>query len=108
MVDSGVDFIWGTHPHVIQNSEVYKNAPIYYSLGNFVFDQYWSEATQTGLVVGLLIEGDEITTTEITVDIINQGEPNIDSANLGTAGLLLPLQKPDDLGVTIEVQPGNY
>lgn len=75
MVDSGADFIWGHHPHVIQNREVYKGAPIYYSLGNFVFDQYWSQKTQEGLVVGLKLKGDEVVTTEVIVDLVNQGEP---------------------------------
>jgi len=75
MVDHGVDFIWGHHPHVVQNSEVYNGAPIYYSLGNFVFDQYWSKATQQGLVVVLKIQDGKLTTAEIPVDLVNQGEP---------------------------------
>jgi len=74
-VDAGADMIWGHHPHVIQNWEVYKGAPIYYSLGNFVFDQYWSQKTQEGMVVGILLEGDEITMKQIKVDLVNQGEP---------------------------------
>lgn len=74
-VDNGADFIWGHHPHVIQNSEVYNGAPIYYSLGNFVFDQYFSPLTQEGLIVGLLIDGDKIKTIEFKVDLVNQGEP---------------------------------
>lgn len=79
-VDAGVDFIWGHHPHVIQNSELYNGKWIYYSLGNFVFDQYWSAETQEGLVLGLKIakspEGNlTLTPVEIFVDLINQGEP---------------------------------
>ncbi len=73
-VDAGADFIWGHHPHVIQNSEVYNGAPIYYSLGNFVFDQYWSAETQKGLVVGLKLQGEELFTTEVQVDLV-EGEP---------------------------------
>lgn len=74
-VDAGADMIWGHHPHVIQNWELYQGAPIYYSLGNFVFDQYWSSDTQEGLVVGVRIDGEKITTTEVYVDLVNQGEP---------------------------------
>lgn len=37
MIDNGVNFIIGHHPHVIQAKEKYKNAFIYYSLGNFYF-----------------------------------------------------------------------
>ncbi len=81
MVDHGVDFIWGTHPHVVQNHETYNGAPIYYSLGNFVFDQYWSKATQKGLVLGLKIVNGEMTVVEIPVDLVNQGEPRPSTLN---------------------------
>lgn len=47
-VDFGADLVVGTHPHVIQNLEKYKNTYIAYSLGNFVFDQYFSEETMVG------------------------------------------------------------
>jgi len=36
-IDKGADMIIGHHPHIIQVKEVYKNKPIYYSLGNFYF-----------------------------------------------------------------------
>lgn len=50
-IDAGVDLIVGGHPHVIQNQEVYQGKSIYYSLGNFVFDQYFSKETQEGLLL---------------------------------------------------------
>lgn len=49
MIDHGADIIIGHHPHVVQEMEIYNNRPIYYSLGNFIFDQYFSEDTQQGL-----------------------------------------------------------
>jgi len=52
LVDVGADLILGAHPHVIQPIEEYKGKMIFYSLGNFIFDQYWSINTQRGLVVG--------------------------------------------------------
>lgn len=54
-IDAGADLVIGTHPHVIQNSEVYKDKYIYYSLGNFVFDQYFSPDTKKGLLVDMII-----------------------------------------------------
>lgn len=74
-IDAGADFIWGTHPHVVQNSEVYNGKTIYYSLGNFVFDQYWSAETQKGLVLAVKITKDKVEVKEIPVALINQGEP---------------------------------
>jgi hypothetical protein len=36
-IDCGCDIVIGTHPHVTQNIEIYKNKPIFFSIGNFVF-----------------------------------------------------------------------
>jgi len=55
-IDAGADLIIGSHPHVIQPMEVYKSKAIFYSLGNFVFDQYFSEATKEGLSIAILLE----------------------------------------------------
>jgi len=53
LIDDGADVIIGHHPHVVQEVEVYKGRPIFYSLGNFIFDQMWSEETKKGAVVEL-------------------------------------------------------
>jgi len=55
IIDSGADLIIGSHPHVVEEIEQYKGKLIFYSLGNFIFDQYFSKETQEGLVVGLEI-----------------------------------------------------
>lgn len=49
-IDAGADLIIGHHPHVVQTVEKYKDKFIFYSLGNFVFDQMWSQETREGLV----------------------------------------------------------
>lgn len=54
-IDAGADLIVGSHPHVVQEIEKYKGKLIFYSLGNFVFDQYFSKETQEALAVGLEI-----------------------------------------------------
>ncbi|MBM4177554.1 CapA family protein, partial [Candidatus Gribaldobacteria bacterium] len=50
-VDAGADLIIGHHPHVLQTMEKYKGKYIFYSLGNFVFDQPQSEETKEGLAI---------------------------------------------------------
>lgn len=54
-IDAGADLIIGSHPHVVQPVEDYKGKKIFYSLGNFVFDQYFSSDTMTGLGVKVLV-----------------------------------------------------
>ncbi|MBI2459363.1 MAG: CapA family protein [Parcubacteria group bacterium] len=51
LIDAGADLIIGHHPHVVEGVEKYKNKLIFYSLGNFIFDQYFSPDTQAGLAV---------------------------------------------------------
>lgn len=47
-IQSGADLVVGTHPHVVEPLEMYRNAYIIYSLGNFVFDQSFSDETMSG------------------------------------------------------------
>ncbi len=58
LADSGADFIIGHHPHVVQEVELYNGVPIFYSLGNTIFDQYFSQDTQEGLLVYLTLDSD--------------------------------------------------
>jgi gamma-polyglutamate biosynthesis protein CapA len=56
LIDAGADVIIGSHPHVVQESEIYNGKVIYYSLGNFIFDQYFMPETQQGLLVKMVID----------------------------------------------------
>ena len=62
-VDAGANLVIGHHPHVIQTEECYRNGLIFYSLGNFVFDQYQRETTQRGEIVEISFLGREILAT---------------------------------------------
>lgn len=53
MVKSGVDMVIGHHPHVLQGMEFISGRPVFYSLGNFVFDQWFSVETQESVGVGI-------------------------------------------------------
>lgn len=39
LVEAGADAVIGTHPHVLQGIEIYEGTPIFYSLGNFWFNE---------------------------------------------------------------------
>ena len=41
LLDSGADLILGWHSHIPWEFEMYKGKYIFYSLGNFLFDQWW-------------------------------------------------------------------
>jgi hypothetical protein len=67
LIDTGFDAVVGHHPHVIQDIEMYKGKPIFYSLGNFIFDQYFSTAVTQGLALSLLLSPFEAQYTLIPI-----------------------------------------
>lgn len=63
-VDAGAVLVLGSHSHVVGEHEVYAGRDIYYSLGNFIFDQYFSDEVRTGALVRAVISSDGTVTTE--------------------------------------------
>jgi hypothetical protein len=59
-IDNGATMVLTNHPHLIQGMETYKDIPIIYSLGNFVFDQMFSVDTRTGYVLDLTIKDKKV------------------------------------------------
>ena len=59
-VDHGADLVIGNHPHWIQGMEYYQNKPIFYALGNTIFDQEWSRETKEGVIAEIRFTGKEI------------------------------------------------
>lgn len=63
-VDAGASIVIGSHPHVVQEHEIYQGKDIYYSLGNFVFDQYFTEEVRSGLLVRATFDKTGVVATE--------------------------------------------
>jgi len=56
MADAGANLVVGNNPHRVQGVETFPNgAMVAYALGNFVFDQQWSDGTQY-TVQGVMLE----------------------------------------------------
>lgn len=51
MIDNGADAVLGNHPHWVQPVEAYKGKPIFYSMGNFIFDQQFSPEVMRAVAV---------------------------------------------------------
>lgn len=74
-IAAGADLIIGAHPHVIQPIELVDpstgsgrgGVPVAWSLGNFIFDQEWSQATQEGLMLHLTLTDTTVTIHAIPV-----------------------------------------
>ena len=48
----GVDLVLGAHSHVPGGIGDIDGTPVFYSLGNFIFDQNWSTETTEGVLRG--------------------------------------------------------
>jgi len=59
-IDAGANIVVGHHPHVTQKIELYNGGLIAYSLGNFIFDQNFSEKTMEGALLNVVFDGDDI------------------------------------------------
>ena len=78
MIDSGADLVLGSHPHWVQTTEKYQDKLIVYSHGNFVFDQFWSEATRKGIIGTYNFRQNQLVDYTHTPVYINlSGEPQI-------------------------------
>lgn len=64
-IDSGADIIVGNHPHWSQTIEEYKGKYIYYSHGNFIFDQFWSQETQKGIIIKTFVTNKQLSGYQI-------------------------------------------
>ena len=70
---AGASAILGSHPHVVLGSERLGDTLVYWSLGNFIFDQYWDSSVSRGLAVLLTISKDGVEVQEYPVEMKRDG-----------------------------------
>lgn len=58
-VEAGADLVVGNHTHVVQAIQMMENVPVFYGLGNFVFDQTWSAETRQSVILTVTFIGKE-------------------------------------------------
>jgi poly-gamma-glutamate capsule biosynthesis protein CapA/YwtB (metallophosphatase superfamily) len=77
MIDAGADAVIGGHPHQLQDTDQYKGKPIFYSLGNFVFEGFPDKANNVAWVVRLSVDRQGVRAWQAhTVHIDKQGLPH--------------------------------
>ena len=76
-IDAGADLVIGNHAHWAGAMEVYEGKPIWYALGNFVFDQTWSEPTMEGITLELTYHGATLVQARMHPHVIlDKAQPN--------------------------------
>ncbi len=84
MIDAGADLVIGNHPHWAAAMEVYRGHPIWYSLGDFVFDHTWSEETEEGLLLELTFSGATLVQARMRPTLtLDASQPNLLDAATG-------------------------
>ena len=78
LIDYGADVVIGSHPHVTQGIEMYNGKPIFYSLGNFIFDQS-NPATHSAYFVQIDLVGGTGECTVYPIYISNYLPQHMDS-----------------------------
>jgi poly-gamma-glutamate synthesis protein (capsule biosynthesis protein) len=64
-IDSGAAAVVGSHPHVLQGMELYRGAPIFYSLGNLIFGGNWDPKVKESALVAVRFSSAGYLSTEI-------------------------------------------
>lgn len=65
IVDAGADLVVGNHTHVVQAIQVVDGIPVFYGLGNFVFDQSWARDHQQGVILLVRFQADRFLDFEL-------------------------------------------
>jgi poly-gamma-glutamate synthesis protein (capsule biosynthesis protein) len=71
-VEYGADLVVITHTHVLQGYQFLDEVPVFYSLGNFVFDQIWARDHQQGAILLVTYEDKELVNFEFIPTIVDQ------------------------------------
>ncbi len=64
LVAAGADLVVGNHTHVVQGIQEIEGSPVFYGLGNFVFDQDLNDHQQ-GVILKVRFKGTEYTGYEL-------------------------------------------
>ncbi|MGI6684660.1 MAG: CapA family protein [Bacillota bacterium] len=107
LIDAGADVILGHHPHCLQGVELYHDGLIAYSLGNFVFDQNWSEKTREGLLLSIKMDPTSLLAAELIPMFVNDGQPIIAEGERVENILNRTKNISEKLGTNLEVTDGK-
>lgn len=76
-IDAGADLVVGGHAHWAKGMEVYRERPVFYGVGNFLFDQVWSEETSTGIFAEITLYQDRVIQARpVPFIVLDYAQPN--------------------------------
>ena len=76
-IDAGADLVIGSHTHLLQKVESYKDGIIVYGLGNFVFDEFSEPENLSAIFMARLNKDGVMAHKLIPVRLQDNGVPSI-------------------------------
>ncbi len=73
MIDAGADLVVGGHPHWVQGVQLHRGRLVVHSLGNFIFDMDFSQATEEGVLLEVTLWGSEVMAVRFVPYVIDPG-----------------------------------
>lgn len=107
LVEQGADVVFGHHPHVVQAAECVAGKPVFYSLGNHVFDQKYPQSKQ-GAIADCRLEAGRLHCATLTTQTRpGTTYPQLDAdTSVALQDCSPPLRTPlQQQGVAIRPQP---
>jgi hypothetical protein len=107
-VEAGADLVVGNHTHVAQGYETIDGVPVFYGLGNFVFDQIWARDHQQSLILLVRFEDSRLLDYQLVPTITDyDGTVHYASAD-ESAQIIQRLEQVNlSLPVSLTPQPTN-
>jgi|BioPla2DNA2_1021312.scaffolds.fasta_scaffold11733_3 poly-gamma-glutamate synthesis protein (capsule biosynthesis protein) len=108
-VENGADLVIGHHPHVLQGMEYYTGTPIFYSLGNFVFDNQEPIGTDETIILKVVINDKSIKNLQIAPIKIVKCQPTIPENTNEATEIFSNFEKYSNFANSkIEIDKENY
>jgi poly-gamma-glutamate synthesis protein (capsule biosynthesis protein) len=105
LVEAGADLIIGHHPHVVQEIELINNVPVFYSLGNYIFDQYFSTDVQEGLLLNIDFSNEPTIYLFPITSVNSLSQPTCMTKEFAS-NFLQKLSQPSEVSLTKFIQSG--
>lgn len=87
LIDFGADLVYGAHAHQIQQIEFYKSKPIFFGLGNFLFDEIQRIGVRQGMFINVFITKGKIIQANPVYTFMGDDRVNGIADSLQAAGI---------------------
>ena len=75
LTGAGAKMVIGHHPHVVQGIEMCRGGLVAYSLGNFIFDSFFSDCCWSIILSVNVIDGEVVDCSFTPIEIYRQHRP---------------------------------